>query len=592
MKVALFILAEPAPSLAQRLKQGLQAAGFAEIEVHGPVHAGTSDVEYVGAAEHLRRLYAAGQAIVGICASGILIRALAPLIADKSTEPPVVAVAEDGSCAVPLLGGHHGANDLARQIAQISGGVAALTTAGDLRFGVSLDQPPPGYWLRNPQQVKRFASALLRGEPVQIRGSASWLSALPQSATSRKTILITEQVSDGDEDTLVYHPETLAVGIGCERGTDPDELRKLINDTLSKHGLSEKSVACLATIDLKEDEPAVVRLGGRPIRFFTTEELRPFSALVPNPSDTVAAEVGTPSVAEAAALAAAGEGSRLIVPKSKSRRATCAIARAPSPIRNLPGRKAGKLTVVGIGPGDKASRTAASVSALRLAEDWVGYGLYLDLVDDLRDSQVQHRFPLGAEEERVRHAISLAKSGRAVALVSSGDASIYAMGSLVFELLEQQPCKIAVEVLPGVSAFQAASARAGAIIGHDFCCISLSDLLTPWDVIRNRVLAAAAGDFVVSFYNPRSEKRRDHLQRAIAILADHRPPHTPVVVAANLGRGDERVTIVPLVDFDAMSADMLTLVTVGSSQSRMFVRRGYEPRAYTPRGYANKRAAS
>jgi cobalt-precorrin 5A hydrolase/precorrin-3B C17-methyltransferase len=228
---------------------------------------------------------------------------------------------------------------------------------------------------------------------------------------------------------------------------------------------------------------------------------------------------------------------------------------------------------------------------LRQASDWVGYDLYLDLAQDLKGEQQEHRFPLGAEERRVRHAIALAKQGRQVALICSGDPGIYAMAALAYELLDLTPERIAVEVLPGISAFQAAAARAGAMIGHDFCCISLSDLLTPWEVIEKRLAAAAKGDFVTAFYNPRSLRRRDQLERAIAILKPHRSADTPVIIASNLGRADERVRIVPLKDFDPEVVDMLTLVMVGSSQSKSFRRGDGQMHAYTPRGYAKKRAS-
>jgi cobalt-precorrin 5A hydrolase/precorrin-3B C17-methyltransferase len=193
---------------------------------------------------------------------------------------------------------------------------------------------------------------------------------------------------------------------------------------------------------------------------------------------------------------------------------------------------------------------------------------------------------------RVRIALGLAAEGRDVALVCSGDAGIYAMAALVYEVVEQEPSRIAIEVIPGISAFQAAAAKAGAIIGHDFCCISLSDLLTPWATIEKRVKAAVEGDFVVAFYNPRSAKRHDQLDRAMRMLSARRGPQTPVVIATNLGREQEKVTIVPLADFDPEVVDMLTIVIVGASQSRAFKRGDGRTYAYTPRGYAAKREAA
>jgi cobalt-precorrin 5A hydrolase/precorrin-3B C17-methyltransferase len=235
-------------------------------------------------------------------------------------------------------------------------------------------------------------------------------------------------------------------------------------------------------------------------------------------------------------------------------------------------------------------RTDKADLELYAATDWVGYGLYLDLAADMRHEQTLHPFALGEEEKRARHAIALAIEGKQVALLCSGDAGIYAMAALVYELLELEPCRIAVEVIPGISAFQAAAAKAGAMIGHDFCCISLSDLLTPWTVIEKRVRAAAEGDFVIAFYNPRSLRRREQLDQAISLLSQHRPPSTPVVIASNLGRKDETVSIVPLSEFRAEAVDMMTLVMVGASQSRAFKRGDGTIKAYTPRGYAAKRS--
>jgi cobalt-precorrin 5A hydrolase/precorrin-3B C17-methyltransferase len=277
------------------------------------------------------------------------------------------------------------------------------------------------------------------------------------------------------------------------------------------------------------------------------------------------------------------------VAKTKSTRATCAIARSPAPILELRGRNRGILNVVGIGPGSGLTRSPAATQALQTTTDWVGYDLYLDLVADMKQDQIEHRFPLGGEEDRVRHAIELAKQGKQVALVCSGDAGIYAMAALVYEIIDLEPNRIKVEVIPGISAFQAAAAKAGAMIGHDFCCISLSDLLTPWEAIEKRVKAAAEGDFVISFYNPRSLKRRDQLERAFAILKAHRPPDTPVIIASNLGRAEENVRIVTFADFNPDDVDMLTLVMVGSSQSKSFARGDGKTYAYTPRGYAKKR---
>jgi cobalt-precorrin 5A hydrolase / precorrin-3B C17-methyltransferase len=561
VKPAIFILGISALPLAQKLKAGLNG------EIHTPDCLAGGDVSYAKATAHLAQLFQQGKTIIGLCASGILIRAIAPHLNDKRTEPPVIAVAEDGSSIVPLLGGHHGANALAAQIAKITDGHAAITTASEVRFGSAFDEPREGYTLANPENMKSTTATKLAGGEVRVE--------------------TTEEIVRGGPNHIVYHPHTLTIGVGCERGTSPQEVSDLIENALKANNLSIQSVAGFASIDLKEDEPAIDTLCN--VRFFSAEELNALAPKLKTPSDYVMAEVGTPGVAEAAALAAAGPDAELIVAKTKSKRATCAIARSPAPIIELRGKTRGVLSVVGIGPGSGLTRSPAATQALQTSTDWVGYGLYLDLVADLKQDQTEHRFPLGGEEDRVRHAIELAKQGQQVALVCSGDAGIYAMAALVYEIIDLEPNRIRVDVIPGISAFQAAAAKAGAMIGHDFCCISLSDLLTPWDAIEKRVKAAAEGDFVISFYNPRSTKRRDQLERAFAILKAHRPPDTPVIIASNLGRARENVRIVKFDDFNPDDVDMLTLVMVGSSQSKSFARGDGRTYAYTPRGYAKKR---
>ncbi|PZF76837.1 precorrin-3B C(17)-methyltransferase [Aestuariivirga litoralis] len=590
VKPVLLVLGASALPLAQKLKGPLDA------EIHTPQCVSGGDVTYAKATAHFAQLFAQGRSIIGLCAAGIIIRAVAAQLHDKRSEPPVIALAEDGSSVVPLLGGHHGANELARRIAKLTGGYAAVTTASDVRFGFALDDPAPGFVLANPQEMKPATAALLNGAPLALEGTLNpFPAATYADGPDAVTLAVTEQRIEGAKTTLVYHPKTLVMGLGCERHAEASELIALAEKVLTDAGLSPASLAAVASIDLKSDEAAIHAVAmhfGVPARFFTADDLARETPRLRNPSEIVAKEVGVAGVAEAAALAAAGTSSDLIVEKTRSARGTCAIAKAPQPILDLPGQPRGIVHVVGIGPGTPDWRAPAARAALEASTDWVGYGLYLDLVADLSSGQQEHRFPLGGEEDRVRHAIELAKQGKEVALVCSGDAGIYAMAALVYEVIDLEPARIAVNVIPGISAFQAAAAKAGAMIGHDFCCISLSDLLTPWEAIEKRLHGAAEGDFVISFYNPRSLKRRDQLERAFAILKGHRPADTPVVIASNLGRPEEKVRIVRFADFNPDDVDMLTLVMVGSSQSKCFTRGDGRTYAYTPRGYARKREAA
>ncbi|HZT51777.1 MAG TPA: precorrin-3B C(17)-methyltransferase [Stellaceae bacterium] len=589
---AVVVLGPSAAALGRSIADGLPDA-----RLHAPAARGImADVAFVAALPHLAALFAAGTPIVGLCAAGILIRAVAPFLADKEAEPPVVAVAEDGSAIVPLLGGHRGANALARAIAARIGGRAAVTTGSDIALGVALDQPPPGWRIADPARIKPVAAALIAGDPVALHceaGDPGWLAAsgIAFAADAPRAIRITDRAPGTDEAALVFHPPVLALGVGCATGCDPGELRALAAATLEAHGLAAGAVALVASIDRRMDEPAVAALAEAlcvPTRFFTAAALLAETPRLASPSEPVFRAVGCYGVAEGAALAAAGAAGSLVAPKRRSAHATCAIARAPAGIAaDRVGIARGTLAIVGIGPGAAAWRTAEAEAALARASDVVGLPLYLDLLGRAVAGKARHERSLGAEKERARLALDLAAAGRDVALVSSGDAGIYGLASLVFELADRAEDeawrRVAVTVVPGVSALQAAAARLGAPLGHDFCAVSLSDLLTPWPVIERRLEAAAAGDFVVALYNPRSARRQTQLARAAAILLRARKADTPAAVAHNLGRAGESVTITTLAALDEAPVDMRSLVIVGNSATRVMA--GRPPRLYTPRGY-------
>lgn len=591
---ALIAFTPGALSLARRLQPELGNA---------PVHAPeglAGDVVIDRAASHLAALFESGTPIIGICATGILIRAVAPVLVDKHREPPVLAIAEDGSAVIPLLGGHHGANTLARRLAAILGVAPSITTASDVRFGGALDDLPAGWRLERPEDAKAAMAALLAGQGLRVecrQGNAHWLTArFPIVAEGGIPVIVTDE-SVANDGGLILRPPTLALGVGCERGASAQELNALVDETLASAGLAAASIACVVSLDLKADEVAVHALATRlgvPARFFDAATLAAEKSRLANPSDAVFKATGCWGVAEGAALAAAGADAALIVPKHKSARATVAVARAMSAIDpTTAGRARGSLTIVGIGPGQPEWRTPEVDAAIRHADHLVGYGLYLDLLGPLAAGKTRHESDLGAEEARARRALDLAAEGYAVALVCSGDAGIYALATLVFELLDQSHRpdwrRVAIQVSPGVSAMQAAAARAGAPLGHDFCAISLSDLLTPWDAIETRLKAAARGDFVVALYNPRSLRRTSQLVAARNILLEYRPADTPVVLARNLGRADEAVEIIELGDLDPVRVDMLTLVMIGSSATRRVSGTSW---IYTPRGYSKKRVAS
>lgn len=249
----------------------------------------------------------------------------------------------------------------------------------------------------------------------------------------------------------------------------------------------------------------------------------------------------------------------------------------------------GRLAVVGLGPGDAALMAPAARAELDRAQDIVGYTTYIGLAGPFRPDQRVHASDNRHELRRAREAFALAAQGRQVAVVSSGDPGVFAMAAAVLEVLDTaaDPAWRAVDlaILPGISAAQTASALAGAPLGHDFCVLSLSDNLKPWEVIERRLQAAAAADLVLALYNPVSQARPRQFDRALDLLRPHRPPATPVVLGRDVGRPGETLTVTSIAAVHAAQVDMRTVVIVGSTQTRTVARPDGGVWVYTPRWY-------
>ncbi len=555
--------------------------------------------------QELADCWSSGSALVIVGACGLVVRLLAPLLGSKGEDPAVVVVDPQGRHAIPLLGAHRaGGERLAQSVAAVLGGSVVYTGASSGNGQLALDSFGEAWgWRRggDPGQGDADWTALMQrasraGTTLRIHQDAG--SQLWQQLDAARGLTVVGKPPEPEEtaDLVIsarsgagccWHPPCLWLGIGCERNTSLELLERLVSEQLHLHGLAYGAVAGLASIDRNADEPALLQLAaqhGWPLRWFPADALA--TVPVPNPSAAVQAEMGTASVAEAAAVLAAGPASRLLAPKrvehhraAERGAATLAIAEATD--QWLPSH--GQLHLVGSGPGQLDLLTPDARRALSEASVWVGYGLYLDLLEPLRrPDQLRCDGQLTEERARCQLALELASQGLNVALVSSGDSGIYAMAGLALELWLAQPPdgRPSFTVHPGISALQLAAARAGAPLMHDFCTISLSDRLTPWAVIEQRLQAAASGDFVVALYNPRSRGRDWQLGRAQAILLEARPATTPVVLARQLGRPEEAVSLHTLAALPLEQVDMLTLVLIGNSTSRMT-----DGRMVTPRGY-------
>ncbi|WP_174907829.1 precorrin-3B C(17)-methyltransferase [Burkholderia diffusa] len=567
---AIVILGAGALDTARRIQ-----ARYPGAVVHGLASRVEADVPFDELGAHLRELYARGLPIVALCAAGIVIRCVAPALADKGVEPPVLAVAEDGSAVVPLLGGLTGVNVIAREIAECLGVAPAITTSGELRFGACVLNPPDGYALADLQQGKRFVSDLLAGAATRIDGAAPWLDdvALPRDDAAAHAIRVTPDAWRGARDELVIHPRSVVVGIAA-RGVQADASPSLagrIDALLDTHGLARLALAALvAPASLLGDArvEAAARTLDVPLRF----------ADVDGDGD---------EGADAAALL----GSTLRVAhtlRATSDGLACAVATQPVDPATL-GRARGRLTVLGLGPGDAAWLTPAARTALAQATDILGYTTYVTMAGPFRADQRVHGTDNREEMQRARHAFELAAEGRRVAVVSSGDPGVFAMAAAVLEALDEarDPRWAAVElrVEPGVSASLATAAQAGAPLGHDFCAISLSDNLKPWDVIESRLRHAAQADLVMAFYNPISRARPWQLDRALDAVRAHRAADTVVVLGRDIGRPGATLTTTTLGALRSDQVDMRTMVIVGSSTTRRFAIGDGREWVYTPRWY-------
>lgn len=565
-------------------------------------------------------------------ATGAVVRLIAPLLQDKATDPAVVVIDEAGQFAISLCGGHQRGGDRLTQTVSHLLNVTPILSGSANRLaipGVDVLGQPFG-WGRGSGDWTAVAGAIARGESVQViqeAGTDLWQRHLlaahpfqfgwPEVPSRSPEPLATPQARvwispirrrfapAANLPKVQWHPRVLWIGLGCERGTSRTLMEQAITQLLQARHLAVEAVAGIATLELKADEVGLVELCRErqwPLRCFSAEALRQVS--VPQPSAVVEQAVGTPSVAEAAAILAAQQpltplplppleppefdrGDEVLCTSKKVFRdsaqagaVTLAIAQSE---QEYTGR-GGYLALVGIGPGSLAQITPAAKAAIVQADAVVGYDLYVELIRSLlRPGQIVESLPITQEQQRAERAIALANWGLNVAVISSGDCGIYAMAGLVLETLQAKGwdgCHPRVETVPGISALQAAAARVGAPLMHDFCTISLSDLLTPWPIIEKRLQAAASADFVTILYNPKSQNRTEQIAIAQHLFAQYRSPTTPVAIVRAAYRPQESITLTTIADMLNHPIDMLTTVIVGNGSTWL-----YAGKMITPRGY-------
>lgn len=556
--------------------------------------------------EHLASIWDKNRAFVFCLATGAVVRLIAPLLKSKAEDPAVVVVDAQGDYVISLCSGHQGKADLLAQlVANQIGATAIITGASHSLCLPAIDTFGFTYgWRKGEGDWTSAMAAVAKQETVQViqeAGSTLWQEHLPPQhpfyfgfcdpqseikPQARIWISPTKRKigTQSDFPKVQWHPQVLWVGIGCERNTSAELIETAIAETCQAYHFATEAIAGIASIDLKADEKGMIEVCQRrnlSFKTFTAEQLNQVD--VPSPSAVVEQEVGTPSVAEAAAILA---GENLLVSKqifksdNHSGAVTVAIAQSA---QEYIGRT-GKLYLVGIGPGNLNQITPAAQTAIAEADLVIGYRLYIELIQSLkRPGQIFESSPITQEQQRAIRAIELAQWGLTVAVVSSGDCGIYGMAGLVLEELQNMGWNgktPQVRVFPGISALQSAASRVGAPLMHDFCAISLSDLLTPWEMIQKRLDAAASGDFITTLYNPRSQTRTQQIVKAQEIFTQHRPPDTPVAIVHGAYREDEQVILTTLSKMLEQPIDMLTTVIIGNRTTR-----NYAQWMITPRGY-------
>ncbi|HIJ84900.1 MAG TPA: precorrin-3B C(17)-methyltransferase, partial [Magnetococcales bacterium] len=394
---------------------------------------------------------------------------------------------------------------------------------------------------------------------------------------------------------VVYRPpwdHAMALGLGCDRGTSVATVAAGLERLLREHHVHVGAIKVLASIDLKQDEAALLALAKRldkEMVFYSAAELATIA--VPHPSAQVQRHVGTPSVAEAAAIRTAdGTMADLVVEKfchlgDDGKNCTMALARMSEVACERWGRERGALFLVGLGPGDHGQLTQRARTVLGEVDCIVGYKTYLKLLGELTRGKEIVGSGMRQELDRCMEACRRAAAGQRVALVSSGDVGVYGMAGPALEMLFASGLldRVRLEIIPGITALVSAASRLGAPLTHDFAAISLSDLLTPWKIIETRLEAAAKGDFVTALYNPKSGKRTTQIERAREIFLHFRAAKTPVALVTSAYRDQESIILTDLEQMNTHPIGMQTTVIIGNCTT--FIRDGW---MVTPRGYGEK----
>ncbi len=604
-KAAIWVLGNKALNLA------VKCADFIDAQcVFAPFDktAGYSDERLTGFdhfAESLSSRFHEFESHVFIMASGIVVRSIAGLIQDKSTDPAVLVMDEAGDHVISLISGHlGGANAMAVKLASCLGADPVITTATDVNNIMAVDEIASkiGANVENKAMIKKVSSCMLNQVPVALICDRILFDTYYGSTDLKldhfekfddadftdygALCFITEKNYKIPEDllqkSLFIRPANLVIGIGCNKNTSKDEIANAVNSVFEDFEMSPLSIAGVATIDVKKNEPGLVEYVqsiNSILHSYEAAQLDEVSAAgMSEPSAYAQKHVNAKGVAEPAALLCAGPEAQLVAVKQKIGNVTVAVA-AKKMV--CPQGSKGKLFVVGIGPGDTDYITSHARRVIENSEVVVGYKKYIELIAPIITSKEAISTGMTKEIERVDEAIRAAAKGKTVSLVCSGDAGIYGMAGLVYERMAVIGIDVDTAISPGLSASIAAASLLGAPLTNDFITLSLSNLLTPTETVEKRIEAAAASDMVTAVYNPVSKKRVELIRQLQASFLKHRKDTTLVGIVKHALRGGQKIEVSLLKDFLECDMDMNSIIIIGNSETvmindRMVTKRGYE----------------
>ena len=565
-----------------------------------------NSIELIKAKKILREKWGKLDLIIFVGSLGASIRLINPFITSKEKDPGVIVMDKKGSKILPIIGAHQSnTQNIAFQLSNLLGGEVIETNNSVDQNYIDLDSFGKKWGWQRSGDSKDWSKLVIKQSNnqeifcKQLSGNTLWqrsesggnIIQLPKTKPDQTKS--TFHISIYSDHRNTWHPSTLWIGIGCERNTSKKLIEKSLNSFLVSNKLSSLSIAGFATVDLKKDEKAILEISKEnnlPVRFFKPDELSKIK--IPNPSKIVLNEIGTPSVAEAACLLAAGKNSKLLKEKkvfknpNSNKKLSGAVTIAVALSQNQYSPSLGEIHIVGSGPGDISYLTNDARKALSKCSVWIGYKMYLDLIEPLRSKdQVFIESKLTEERQRCKKAIKLAEEGIKVALISSGDAGFYGMAGLLLELIQKinKEFRPYFEVHPGISSMQLAASLSGAPLMNDFCAINLSDKLTPWLSIEKRIEGALLGDFVIAIFNPQSLERNWQLKKAIDLCLKSRNGNTPVLIARQVGRQNQSKNFFKLDSIPLKDIDMLSIIIIGNTKTTLV-----DEIFLTPRGYLSK----